>query len=429
MSRHISLRALAGALCFVALASCEHTGTEVLGDGAVKGDIFDRYVAIGNSLTAGYQAGGLTEALQRASYPVLLARSMGTEMALPIMAGRGCNPPIANFALQTGPGTITATARPTICDLRNPAFNTDILNNVGVPGAWSYDPISATSATSNTLTQLILGGKTQVERANIARPTFVSIWIGNNDLLGVAVSPGTTSGTTAAINATTDSATFAVTYNKILDSLTTHNAGLQGILIGVANVSALPLLFAGSNFSTASFKAQFDAIACGAAPPAGSAYPGCFGGSTVVINCAGSTNLVNTLLAFAIVRGQHPATISCTPGVPPGLGDFMILDASELTTISDRVRMFNNHISSRATALGWAYWDPNNTTDGLPSLRSDTTNSRIRITPSPTSTTNPFGTGMSFDGVHPSNTGYLLVANALIAKINAKYGTTLPNAQ
>jgi hypothetical protein len=204
---------------------------------------------------------------------------------------------------------------------------------------------------------------------------------------------------------------------------------VRGVLVGVVNVNATPLLFLGSNLTNAGFKAQFDAIACGAVPPAGSAFPGCFGAATVVVpgSCTGSTALVNLSLAFAIVRGQHPATISCVAG--GGIGDFMVLSDAEQATITARVTAYNNHISSRANALGFAYWDPNNTTNGLPALRSDTTNSRVRITPAPTSATNPFGTGMSFDGVHPGNTLHVHVANALIAVINAKYATALPNAQ
>lgn len=426
MSRHNSLRALAGALGVAAVASCSHLGTEVIGENARRGDMFNSYVALGNSITAGFQSAGITAATQAQSYPVLLASSMGTRMSLPLMAGRGCNPPLSNFATQAGPTGVSATARPTICDLRA-TTTTDLLNNVGVPGAWSHDPAVRTSATSNTLTTLILGGRSQTEMANMAQATFVSIWIGNNDVLGPAVSPSTTTGTTAAINAINDSATFAANYNKILDSLTTHNAGLEGILVGVVNVTGAPLLFAGSNLTVTSFKNQFDQIACGAAPPAGSAFPGCFGGSTVVApgSCTGSTNLVNLSLAFAIVRGQHPPTISCVAG--GGIGDFMVLDAAEIATITARVTAFNNHISSRATALGWAYWDPNNATDGLPALRSDTTNSRIRITPAPTSApTNPFGTGMSLDGVHPGAVLHVHIANALRTKINTQYGTSLP---
>ncbi|MDP9111621.1 MAG: hypothetical protein M3M96_08315, partial [Candidatus Eremiobacteraeota bacterium] len=38
-----------------------------------------------------------------------------------------------------------------------------------------------------------------------------------------------------------------------------------------------------------------------------------------------------------------------------------------------------------------------------------------------------FGGGiLSFDGLHPSNTGYALIANVFIGTINANFGTSIP---
>jgi lysophospholipase L1-like esterase len=42
------------------------------------------------------------------------------------------------------------------------------------------------------------------------------------------------------------------------------------------------------------------------------------------------------------------------------------------------------------------------------------------VTANPT-TGSPFGTCISFDGVHPSAAGHVLIANALIQAINSKY--------
>ena len=194
--------------------------------------IFQSYVALGNSITAGYQAGGLTDATQRQSYAFLLAQQMGTRYAYASMAGRGCNPPVANFQTQAGPGTITAAQRPTICDLRNPV-TTDVLNNVAVPNASSFDPMAQTGTPfSNTLTSLILGGQTQVERALAARPTFASIWIGNNDVLGFAVRDGRAAAATG-LAGMTPVATFQTNYTAMLDALVAGAPGLKGILVGV----------------------------------------------------------------------------------------------------------------------------------------------------------------------------------------------------
>jgi len=45
-----------------------------------------------------------------------------------------------------------------------------------------------TASNPNTLTQFILGGLTQTQMMERAHPTFLSIWIGNNDVLGAATS-------------------------------------------------------------------------------------------------------------------------------------------------------------------------------------------------------------------------------------------------
>src|SRR5919201_291853 len=184
MSRKICLRGLATILSLAGIiAACTQAGTDLIAPSAGRGSIFDTYVAIGNSITAGMQSEGLIDSTQRRSYAFLLAQSMGTRFAYPQMAGLGCPPLIANFQTLAGPGSITASARDTLCFLRTAGSATDILNNVAVPGAWSTDPTSASTANSNALTTFILGGKTQVEKALDAHPTFVSIWIGNNDVL------------------------------------------------------------------------------------------------------------------------------------------------------------------------------------------------------------------------------------------------------
>src|SRR4029450_6169346 len=61
---------------------------------------FRSYVAIGNSITAGFQSDGINDSTQQRSFAVLLAKQMSTRFAYPSLAGRGCRPPIANFQTQ-----------------------------------------------------------------------------------------------------------------------------------------------------------------------------------------------------------------------------------------------------------------------------------------------------------------------------------------
>ena len=62
--------------------------------------MFARYVAIGNSITAGIQSGGLNDSTQAAAYPVLLARAMGSVFFVPYMNRPGCPGPLLNVFTQ-----------------------------------------------------------------------------------------------------------------------------------------------------------------------------------------------------------------------------------------------------------------------------------------------------------------------------------------
>jgi len=431
MSRLNSLRGLALAVGVAGLAnSCSVPYSDLVAPSAARGDMFNSYVAIGNSITAGYMSGGIKDSTQRRSYAFLLSQSMGTRFAYPSLAGRGCAPLIINFQTQARNAGETAAT----CDLRTASTASDVLNNLGVPGAWSYDPNSKSSATSNALTTLFLGGMSQVQRARLAHPSFVSVWIGNNDVLGPAVSGGgcTTAavGCAVTLSSITTQPAFAATYDALIDSLKIGNPGVKGLLIGVVNVTAAPILFKADTLNTASFKATFDAIACGplASNPAVNSCAATGNVTFLDPSCsAGTTALINTFLAHQIRAGAHPPYIACTPTgagatFPLPVGDVLVLTAAEQATVSAAVAGYNAYISAKATTLGWAYYDPNTT---LATLRAAGT--VVRQVPNYLSATNPFGTGMSLDGVHPFAGGHLLIANGMIAAVNLKYGTTLPN--
>ena len=411
-------RALLGltAAGMVAGACFSDENKDVLGPQPVGGQngIFQSYVALGNSITAGYQASGITDATQRQSYAFLLAQQMNTRYAYASIAGRGCNPPIANFQTQAGPGTITAAQRPTICDLRNGATTTDVLTNVAVPNASSFDPMAETGTPfSNILSSIILGGATQVQRALAAKPTFASIWIGNNDVLGFAVRDGRAAAATG-LAGMTPVATFQTNYTGMLDALVAGAPGLKGILIGVVQVSNAPIMFPAAAMSNPTFKAGFDAIA----GTATTLDPSCVAGG------AGAASLINTFLAFQIRQGAHPPIVACVAGgatgaLPAPVGDILILDAAEQATITARVNAYNAHIQAEADRIGFAYYDPNPT---LVALRTAGT----VVTNVPTlGQTGTFGSGMSLDGVHPGASIHRLIANDLITAINAEYATTL----
>src|SRR4051812_42169934 len=112
MFRLTQLGRVAALGALVALAACSGD-KEVLGpDSPPGGDIFKSYVALGNSITAGFQSNGIQAPTQRQSYALLLAKQMGTQYHYASLAGRGCTPPIANGLT----GALVANAPAGTCD-------------------------------------------------------------------------------------------------------------------------------------------------------------------------------------------------------------------------------------------------------------------------------------------------------------------------
>src|SRR5262245_5406180 len=222
-----------------ALYACD-SSADVLSPNVVD-PLFANFVAIGNSITAGFQSGGINDWPQRQSFALLLARQMGTRYAYPSLTMPGCPPPLTNLLTSARVGGATSTS--TTCLLRNIAVVDRVplappsLNNVAVPGFASADPTApvANPPTGNTLAQLFLGGKTMVQKALDVRPTFASVWIGNNDVLAPALG-GLPAGATP-LN------TFRTNYAKMIDELVVGSPGVKGMLVGVGQVAGLPIMF------------------------------------------------------------------------------------------------------------------------------------------------------------------------------------------
>ncbi|MEO5818562.1 MAG: SGNH/GDSL hydrolase family protein [Gemmatimonadaceae bacterium] len=414
MYRLTNLTRVAAVGALVVLAGCESKRSLLGPTSLAGGDIFKSYVALGNSITAGYQSGGINDSTQRQSYARLLAGQMGTQYHYASLAGRGCSPPIANT--QTG-ALVGTGSTATTCDLRAAASVTDILNNVAVPGARVLDPTSSSTVASNALTTFILGGKTQVQKALDAQPTFASVWIGNNDVLVAGLSgiivPQAALGQAGIISTQVQ---FQTSYDAMISQLTTGAPGLKGVLIGVAQVANLPSLSSGALI--ASSAAAQGGISAAAGKPV-----------TIHPDCTGSTSLINVPSLVAAIRANSPAAppfIVCAknePGFPFPVGDLYVLDPTEQATLSAAITGYNTYIKSKADAIGFAYYDPNIL------FAAKRANGEIPPFPILTSATATFGTLISLDGVHPSGAAHLLIANELISVINAKYATTLKPAQ
>jgi GDSL-like Lipase/Acylhydrolase family len=366
------------------------------------GAMFQRYVAIGNSITAGFQSGGINDSTQKQSYAVLVGGVMGGDpFYYPSLYSVGCPPPFTNIF--TGARVGGAGVTGTTCLFRNPNIP-PYLSNVAVPGAETIDMLSngpAPGTHSNPLTLLFLGGRTQVRAMMDARPTFVSVWAGNNDLLGGAQAGDTT--------LATDTAAFRLSYSRALDSI--GATGSSAILIAVglghlANNVVLPFfsrgttwygLWAGGSFSA---QAPFFTVAANCAPP------------------RGDTVLVSFPYGFGLLAAgaSTATTLDCT--APP------VIEPAETRFFALLQLQYNAIIQAQAAARGWAFTDSVNVMlDSLAGVAN-------QFAPFPNTAAacsgSPFGLAFSCDGIHPSQATHQRIARKVVRAINAKYGSAIP---
>lgn len=441
--RSARIRLLAGALVALPLlAACAADDQSPLGPPALPaagGELFSRYVALGNSITAGYVSGGITAAAQENAYPVLLAGQAGADFQVAFLAGRGCTPPYRGpFVFDTvrvGPGATSRT-----CDLLATSAPT-LVQNLAVPGATLGDALNA-NRPANPLSSLFLGGASQVQRMVEAQPTLVTVYLGNNDVLGGAVV-----GSTAAL-------TPADVFGARVDSLVTYlkqtpaGSGGDDRDVVIMGISPFPAILQPGAY----FFAQYSADPAGFTARTG---------KTVNVNCAPvpGNPYAASLVSFAVFAQPAIPEIDCDgiDGVPT---DF-VLTPTETQTLIGRIIAYNTALKAAADANGWIYIDTNEivggagTTPANVRLRANPAQFRLcqglataatpaelqaaifTTCPAPADPTAPytpgsaayanfFGTWLTFDAVHPDREFQVAVANAIIARLNATHSLSIP---
>jgi lysophospholipase L1-like esterase len=247
-------------------------------------------------------------------------------------------------------------------------------------------------------------GKSQVQAAVSLHPTLTTVWLGGNDLLKVLFSGGAY----PAVSAQSMQADLTL----IVQTL--QNAGSQVALANIPNVLNTAALIAPQNVATVVGR-----FLVGAGVPAAVAaqYAGPFTQLVLATNNVGSGEYVTATGAGKIAAALGASLQTQTQAVPPVFvtGDTISPAlAAQVQALNDS---YNTTIQNVAQSTGAAFVD----------IRALFTASAagVPINP-PTCCDGLFGGGLfSYDGIHPSNTGYALVANAFIASIDAKFGTTI----
>lgn len=352
---------------------------------------FTTTVFLGDSLTAGYQSGSLLDTAEVHGWAPLAATQIGFNITQALIAYPGAP---STLQLQSlGPPPSITQASGTTTGRTNPSSQ---VTDLAVPGAFVNDvantvPLAAPTTGQQQITQLVLGfpglglgeAYSQATFAVNAKPTTIFLWIGNNDALIADI--------TGTPNSMTSLSDFTTQYTALITELTTKTSA--HLVIGnIPDVTLVPYLTpaalvlgeysAATGYPVATLSALF-----GIAP-----------GDFVTPEGLGEIS--------AILHGTQKTTLS----------DAGVLTAAEAVTVQANVVAFNKVIAAQASAAGATLVDINALFTNL---------AANGLTISGYKGTNSFlGGFFSLDGIHPTNTGYAVVANTFIDAMNAAFKTS-----
>ena len=390
---------------------------------------FTRFVAIGDSISAGFGAGSLNERHQVFSPPAIVAQQVGIPLCTPAASATDncfAQPLISFPGLPRGEIVLGVSSTGALAPVVVPGAGAPEMagfgrpyNNLAVPGFTVGAALTLTGAEAfSGLGQVVLRGLgSEIDQAIKLNPTFVMVWLGANDVLGsVSLGDPSTLPSTAA---------FTQQYGAVLAKLVA-GAPNAGMVVGTlpTDFRSLPLT---STLPPVVFDSNFQPVLAGGNPipliflPAGSTTPAPVPTGSVV--------LLSALPKIQTGVGMPPQLkavppFSALPNVGTPLTDADVITPTELTTFQTRVAEFNAAITAAASANNIPIVDIKGFYDRIAS--SFTT----PIIVGPFSFNRAFATGGLFamDGTHFSDIGYILFANEYIKAINAAYGTHIPLA-
>jgi lysophospholipase L1-like esterase len=400
---------------------------------------FTRFVTIGNSITAGYQSSALYQDAQKYAYGNLIAHQVNTSFAIPFISNPGLGGQLYVHSFSsTGADIRQLPSTGVPLNLNYPAP----YNNLGVPGAMVYDILKAKDSLTcfsnnfgqpNPFFNLILRGiGTQFEQAKALHPTFVTCWIGNNDVLGYATNGGVPS------VLLTSATTFDVLYSQLGDSLA--SLGAKVVIANIPDVTTIPFFSTiGPIFSASAPWAYFKS----------KGLPGfCYGNHEGGVTGVADSLSLATLKVLITLKGQDALSfIGDTTGayytvnqitVPIGVNihypfglvpynpfpDQYVLDPTEIKTASDAVSAFNSTILKVANTKGFGLVDINSIFKNI--FLASISSGGGMYYGAELSTMFISGGLFSLDGVHPTSRGQGLIANEFLKVINSKFGSNFP---
>ena len=410
-----SIVRLGALLSAVVLAGCEGDDARVTGPAGQ--DAFARYVAIGTSVSMGTMGDGVLYSTQQGAWVNQLAAAADVRFTQPLVSGAptgsalfsggGCNAPLAaplQFARRLGgrPAFLAdSSCSPLLPGIALPA------NDVAIDGARAYHALYFTpeSALVNTVgrargklyTRVLAPRQTQVTAMLAQDPTFVSVELGANEILGAQ------SGLVVAGASVVSLEAFRPVYDAIIDSVKKTGARAVLVGIGIPDIAAFPAVRRASELAADSVAFLRYNVALA---------PGCGGADRD--NLVQLSFRVLPVIAEAQARallGQR-VVLSCAD--VPGSADG-VLTPTEAAQVNALSVQLDAHIRGAAEANGYAFFQLGSLYNGA---KQGIAFSIERLLASD----EPYGPLVSLDGVHPSRAGHTVLARAAADAINARYG-------
>lgn len=393
---------------------------------------FSKYIAVGNSLTAGYANSGLSLKGQEQSFPNMLAQEMkkvgGGEFLQPYFPAENYNgsgflylKALVNGQPELGTVTDHLAIRGQTED-KKPLYikYTGPINNLGVPGMRLDLAFVQGMGALNPYFERLLpdnetGTKKYVDFATTKDHTFFSFSLGNNDVLGYATNGAVT---TDATNTLISEQTFAGLYTEFITKLTSKEQ--KGVVATIPDVTAVPY------FTTVTRQALLAGVNAALKEQGKDPFSDIYIKTKTVPRAATDKDMFILPFSSAGLLGRQdlkdPATGIVNP-YPYGLfiqnpvGDNFVLDESEAKMVQDRIVALNTTIKQVADSKKLAVAD---IYSFLNKVKSGYQINGIAIS-------NKYITGniFSLDGVHLTPMGYAIMANVFVDAINAKYSTKL----
>ena len=384
---------------------------------------FSRFVALGDSTGAGFTNASLNERHQVWSFPAIIARQAGVPLcqpnaaatdpcfAQPLVTWPGIGPELQLVNLAPTIAPAAGLGSPVMLNFGRP------YNNLSIPGATVGAMLSLTGTepqqpgepTAVTMGRFILRGLgTAVNQAVAQDPTFAVVWLGNNDALSTMFS-----GTPATL---TPADTFATRFGAVINLLDATGAD---IVVGNIPTQPLPYMLLIPTYIVD--------------PTTGQPVRDQDGNTIPLIAQLGdgSVGLIRPGSFVLLHAREFLATGYGLPNVPPfnllpnagkPLPDNVVIDAAEYAAIVTRITEYNAAIQSVASTRGIpvadikGLWTRIYTPGGMHA-------GPITVGAAPLT-----GGFFGNDFFHPTDLGYLLIANEFIKAINAGYDEDIPLA-